>query len=89
MSLERAADFMLSALRCAIGPSVSPLSTISAVSTTSGIATDMPRRVRDRPTARMAISSEVAASWPRPISEPMTAAVGNIVYARRGSVWRM
>ena len=34
---------------------------------------------RDRPSARSAVSSEVVASWPSPISVPITAAVGNRV----------
>ena len=40
----------------------------AAVSSDSAIATDTLRRLRDRPSARSAVSSEVAASWPRPIS---------------------
>ncbi|KAG1160414.1 hypothetical protein G6F35_019140 [Rhizopus arrhizus] len=61
------------------GPSVSALNTITAVSNDSAIATDTLNRLRDRPSARSAVSSEVAASWPNPISAPITAAVGNIV----------
>ncbi|MNI21696.1 hypothetical protein D3C73_752280 [compost metagenome] len=61
------------------GPRVSALITISPVSNDRAIATDTLRRLRDRPSARSAVSSEVAASWPRPISAPITAAVGNIV----------
>ena len=43
------------------------------------IATEMLSRRRDRPTARKAINSELAASWPSPISAPITAEVGNMV----------
>ncbi len=75
----RALFFSTSAWRWPHGPRVSPLNTISAVRMPSAAATEMLRRRRDRPSARSAVSSELAANWPRPISEPITAAVGNIV----------
>ena len=83
---ERACAFSWSALRWLHGVSVSPFTTISSVSTASASATAPLNRRRDRPSARSAVSSELAASWPRPIREPTTAAVGNKVYARRGAV---
>src|SRR3546814_14438933 len=58
MSLDLAAVFMLSALCCPHGPSVSPLTTISAVSASSGAATDRLSRRRDSPRARSAVSPE-------------------------------
>jgi hypothetical protein len=60
-------------------PTVSMLSTISPVSSTRVIATEALRRRRDRPSARSAMSSELLASCPSPISAPITAAVGNMV----------
>jgi len=74
-----ALDFNASARSWPQGPRVSALSTITAVSSDSAIATETLRRLRDSPSARSAVSSEVAASWPRPISAPITAAVGNMV----------
>ena len=70
-------DFSACARSSPHGASASPLATISRVSSASGIATDTLSRRRDRPSARNAVSSELAASWPSPISDPITAAVGN------------
>lgn len=50
-----------------------------AVSKAIATTTEADMRLRDTPSARNAVSSEVAASWPRPISAPITAAVGNKV----------
>ncbi len=58
---------------------VSPLITMLAVSSAIAATTDADMRLRDTPSARSAVSSEVAANWPRPISAPITAAVGNKV----------
>ena len=63
-----------SAWSWAQGARVSPLTTIRAVRITRAAATEALSRRRDRPRARSAVSSEVAASWPRPINEPITAA---------------
>ena len=84
--LVLAASFMRSDCSCPHGARVSPLTTIRVVRIASAAATDRLSRRRDRPSARSAVSSEVAASWPSPISEPITAAYGKIMYARRGTV---
>jgi hypothetical protein len=78
-SRDLALALTASARRWPQGPRVSPLTTISPVSTASDSATAMLSRRRDRPTARSAVSSELAASWPSPISAPITAEVGNRV----------
>ncbi|MCY1432475.1 hypothetical protein D9M71_484750 [compost metagenome] len=70
---------MLSERFCAHGASVSPFTTITAVINDNAIATEALSRLRDNPSARSAVSSEVAAIWPRPISAPITAAVGKNV----------
>ncbi|TWH03613.1 hypothetical protein L613_000800000420 [Pseudoxanthomonas taiwanensis J19] len=77
--LVLAASLSWSAWRWPQGARVSPVSTISAVSSTRAAATEIDSRRRDRPSARSAVSSEVPASWPRPSSEPITAAYGKIV----------
>ena len=61
------------------GASASPLATISRVINASGIATDTLSRRRESPSARNAVSSEVAANCPSPSNDPITAAVGNRV----------
>ena len=70
-------DFSACARSSPHGARVSPLTTISAVSIASDKATEMLSRRRDKPTARNAVSSDDADSWPRPSSAPITAAVGN------------
>jgi len=77
--LNLALAFSASAFSCAHGARVSPLTTIIAVSIDIAMATDSAMRRRDRPSARSAVSSEVAASCPSPISAPITAAIGNRV----------
>ncbi|MNR68988.1 hypothetical protein D3C85_1939130 [compost metagenome] len=52
---------------------------MTAVISDNAIATEALSRLRDSPSARSAVSSDVAASWPSPISEPITAAVGKNV----------
>ena len=59
------------------GAAVSAFTTISAVSSPMPISAPRPTRSRDRPTARMAVSSERADSPPRPSTVPISATVGN------------
>ena len=68
------------------GATVSAFTTISAASAITDSSEPMPMRSRDMPTARMAVSSERAASPPSPSTLPIRATVGNTSYMRRGMV---
>ena len=61
------------------GAKVSPLTTISAVSSSKDKATETLSRFRDSPNARNTVSSDEAANCPSPNNTPITAAVGNKV----------
>ena len=65
------------------------LTTISPVSSNSGISAARPICNLDSPTARITVSSDFAARPPRPSRLPMTAMVGNSSYMRRGVVSSM
>ncbi|MCY1175695.1 hypothetical protein D9M73_159440 [compost metagenome] len=68
------------------GATYSPTSTPASINTSIGFMTAQTIRPIDTPAARMMVSSLLLARLPRPIRQPISAAIGSISYIRRGAV---
>ena len=76
------------ALFSVTGATYSPISRPTNISTSMGFITAQTIRPMDTPAARMMVNSLLLARLPRPIRHPISAAIGNISYNRRGAVSR-
>ncbi|MNG24494.1 hypothetical protein D3C84_1092260 [compost metagenome] len=68
------------------GATYSPINSPTTISTSIGFMTAQTIRPIDTPAARMMVSSLLLARLPRPIRQPISAAIGNMSYRRRGAV---